>query len=105
MNKQFKAWKESKKDTPGIWTFEDFKKETGIKEYQCFYLNPEYRLAHDDDAEILLQTDCLAEACTFVYNKFKAEGRDIAVYQARSHCYREIYQKPKRDKKGRFLPK
>ena len=102
MNEQFKAWKESKIGTPGIWTFDDFLKETGSKEYQCFYLNPAMRLAHDDDAEVLFQTDNLGEACCFVYEKFKAEGRDIAVYQPRSNGYREIYRKPARDSKGRF---
>ncbi len=71
-------------------------------EYQCFYLNPEYKLAHDDDAEVLFETDNLAEACTFVYNLFKQEKRDIAVYQPRSQGYREYYQNKLRDAKGRF---
>ena len=71
-------------------------------EYQCFYLNPEYKLAHDDDAEILFESDCLAEAGSFVYNRFKIEKRDIAVYQPRSKGYREIYQNKRRDAKGRF---
>ena len=71
-------------------------------EYQCFYLNPEYKLAHDDDAEVLFETDNLGEAGAFVYNKFLQEKRDIAVYQPRSQGYREIYQNKARGSKGRF---
>lgn len=71
-------------------------------EYQCFYLNPKYKLAHDDDAELLFETDNLGEACTFVYNKFKQEKRDIAVYQPRTEGYRSHYQNKVRDSKGRF---
>ena len=71
-------------------------------EYQCFYLNPEYKLAHDDDAQVLFETDNLAEACSFVYNLFKQEKRDIAVYQPRSQGYRAHYQNKLRDSKGRF---
>ena len=72
-------------------------------EYQCFYLNPEFKCAHDDDAELLFETDNLALACTFVYNKFKQEKRDIAVYQPRTQGYRELYQNKVRDSKGRFV--
>ncbi len=71
-------------------------------EYQCFYLNPDYKLAHDDDAEVLFETDNLGEACTFVYNKFKQEKRDIAVYQPRTEGYREHYQNKARNAKGQF---
>jgi hypothetical protein len=71
-------------------------------EYQCFYLNPKYKLAHDDDAELLFESDNLAEAITFVYNKFKEEKRDIAVYQPRTRGYCEFYQNRLRDSKGRF---
>lgn len=72
-------------------------------EYQCFYLNPAYKLAHDDDAPVLFESDNLAECCTFVYHKFLAEGKDIAVWQARhGGAYREIYRKPARDAKGRY---
>ena len=71
-------------------------------EYQCFYLNPDYKLAHDDDAEVLFETDNLAEACTFVARKFIQEKRDIAVYQPRTEGYREHYQNKARDAKGRF---
>ena len=61
-------------------------------EYQCFYLNPEYKLAHDDDAEVLFESDNLAAACSFVYNDWKLNNRDIGVYQPRSQGYRELYQ-------------
>jgi len=71
-------------------------------EYQCFYLNPEYKLAHDDDAQVLFETDNLGEACVFVYNRFKIEKRDIAVYQPRTQDYRDYYQNKVRDSKGRF---
>jgi hypothetical protein len=71
-------------------------------EYQCFYLNPEYKLAHDDDAELLFESDNLGEASSFVYNLFKKEKRDIAVYQPRTKGYREFYQNKIRDAKGRF---
>ena len=72
-------------------------------EYQCFYLNPEYKLAHDDDAEVLFETDDLAEACYFVYNKFLQEKRDIAVYQPRTGDYRELYRNKRRNGKGQFV--
>ena len=72
-------------------------------EYQCYYLNPEYKLAHDDDAEVLFESNNLGEACTFVYNQFKLEKRDIAVYQPRIGTYRDIYQNKFRDSLGRFV--
>jgi hypothetical protein len=72
-------------------------------EYQCFYLNPEYKLAHDDDAVVLFETDCLGEACTFVHNLFKQEKRDIAVYQPRTENYRSHYQNKLRNSKGQFV--
>jgi hypothetical protein len=72
-------------------------------EYQCFYLNPDYKLAHDDDAEVLFETDSLGEACTFIYNRFNQEKRDIAVYQPRTEGYRGHYQNRLRDAKGRYI--
>lgn len=72
-------------------------------EYQCFYLNPEYKLAHDDDAQLLFETDNLGEACAFVYNKFNQEKRDIAVYQPRTESYRSHYQNKVRNSKGQFV--
>ena len=71
-------------------------------EYQCVYLNPEYKLRHDDDAVLLFESDSLAYACTFVSRLFATEGRDVAVWQPRHQNYREVYQKPCRDAKGRF---
>ena len=73
------------------------------KEYQCFYLNPEYKLAHDDDAVVLFESNNLAECCSFVYNQFKLEQRDIAVYQPRTQGYREYYQNRLRNSKGQFV--
>lgn len=74
-------------------------------EYQCFYLNPDYKLAHDDDAEVLFESNNLAEACSFVYDDWKLNKRDIAVYQPRNQCYRDIYQNPARNAKGQFIAK
>ena len=74
----------------------------GDMEYQCFHLNPEYKLAHDDDAPVLFESDHLHEAGSYIYNRWKTEQRDIAVYQPRSQGYREIYRHKARDAKGRF---
>ena len=71
-------------------------------EYQCFYLNPDYKLAHDDTAEVLFESDNLASSCVWVYERFKEEKRDIAVYQPRTKHYREVYRNKRRDSKGRF---
>jgi hypothetical protein len=45
----------------------------------------------------------LGEACTFVYNLFKQEKRDIAVYQPRTENYRSHYQNKLRNSKGQFV--
>ena len=71
-------------------------------EYQCVYLNPEFKLAHDDDAEILLETDNLAIACTFIYHDWLKFKRDIAIWQPRTQGYRGIYRHPARNAKGQF---
>ncbi len=71
-------------------------------EYQCFYLSDNYKLAHEDDAEVLFESDNLGDCMTFVCNKFEAEGKDIAVYQPRTDGYRQICRKPARDAAGRF---
>jgi hypothetical protein len=97
-------WKQKQIEANQFTSFDRYRDEfPEVKEYQCFYLNPDFKLAHDDDAEVLFETDNLAEACTFVYNKFKQEKRDIAVYQPRSQGYREHYQNKLRDRKGRFV--
>ena len=71
-------------------------------EYQCFYLNPEFKLADDDDAEVLFESNNLGECCSFVYKLFQQESKDIAVYQPRSSGYREVYQNKARTALGRF---
>lgn len=71
-------------------------------QYQCFYLSDNYKLAHEDDAEVLFESDSLGECCNFVYAKFKAEGRNIAVYQPRIDSYREVYMNKTRDSSGKF---
>jgi len=96
-------WKQKQIEANNFTSYDWYKQEfPEVKEYVCVYLNPEYKLGHDDDAEILLATDCLAEASTFIYNQFKTEKRDIAVYQERSQGYRGVYQNKARDTKGRF---
>jgi hypothetical protein len=99
----YQVWKQEQIAKGGYTSFDRYRDEfPEVKEYQCFYLNPDYKLAHDDDAEVLFETDNLAEACTFVYNRFKQEKRDIAVYQPRTEGYRGHYQNKLRDSKGRF---
>lgn len=71
-------------------------------EYQCFYLSDNYKLGHEDDAEVLFESDNLGEACSFVYRKFQVEGKDIAVYQPRTEGYRQICRNSARDAAGRF---
>lgn len=71
-------------------------------EYQCFYLNPEMKLGHDDDAEVLFESDSLGECCKFVYEDFKLNKKDIVVYQPRSNGYCEIYRNKARNSKGQF---
>ena len=73
------------------------------EKYQCFYLDPQYKLCHFEDSEPLLETDDLAEACTFMHNKFQEEGKDICIWQPRTQGYRGHCQQPRRDKKGRFI--
>jgi hypothetical protein len=100
----FLEWKQEQKAKGEFASFDWYRDAfPEVKEYVCVYLNPEYTLAHDDDAEILLATDNLGEACTFVYNKFKEEKRDIAVFQERSQGYRSVYKNKPRDAKGRFI--
>jgi hypothetical protein len=70
-------------------------------EYQCFYLKSSQRLDHDP-SEVLFEHDSLAHASTFVYTTWLAEKRDIAVYQPRHKCYRELYRMQPRDALGRF---
>jgi hypothetical protein len=71
-------------------------------EYQCFYLNPAMKLAHDDDAEVLFESNSLGECCNFVYEKFKLEKRNIGVYQPRIQSYRDLYQNRVRNTKGQY---
>lgn len=71
-------------------------------EYQCFYLDPRFKLAHDESATPLLETNCLAEACGFVYDLYQREGRAVAVYQPRTQGYREIYRKRPHDGQPRI---
>lgn len=71
-------------------------------EYQCVYLSELYKLAHEPSAEILFESDSLAQAGSFVYNSYLKNGRDIAVWQPRISMYRQVYREPARDAKGRY---
>lgn len=70
-------------------------------EYQCFYLKPTQRLSHDDDA-VLFEHDSIAQASSFIYRKWLVEKQDIAIFQPRHRCYREVYRTQPRDALGRF---
>lgn len=76
-------------------------------EYQCFDLSPRYKLAHEDDAPVLLETDCLSEASGFIYDRFKELGIECAIWQPRLEIYRGHYKHPvkhsKRGKDGKFV--
>ena len=96
-------WKQKQIEANDFTSYDWYKQEfPEVKEYVCVYLNPEYKLAHDDDAEILFATDNVAEACGFIYEKFKLEKKDIAIWQERTQGYRGHYQNKARDSKGRF---
>jgi hypothetical protein len=101
----YAQWRQEQIAKGEFASFDWYKQEfPEVKEYVCVYLDPNCKLNHEEDAEILFATDNLGEACTFVYNKFKQEKRDIAVWQERSQGYREVYKadaKP-RDAKGRY---
>lgn len=77
-------------------------------EYQCYDLDPNFKLFHGDNP-VLLETDCLAEACTFVYNRYRELNIECVVYQPRTKGYREIYKHQtthsKRGSDGRFVKK
>jgi hypothetical protein len=83
-------------------SFDAYKREfPEVKEYICVVLSPDHKLYHLPQTP-LLETDCLAEACGFVYNLFKNEGIECAVFQERIDGYREHYQhKAYHDKRGR----
>ncbi len=87
-------------------SFDEYARRTGAKEYICVVLSPDHKLFHLPQ-EPLLATDCLAEACCFVYDLFKKEGVECAVYQERSQGYRSTYQHSnkhtKRAKNGQFI--
>lgn len=71
-------------------------------EYQCFFLNQEFKLAHDDDAEVLFESNNLGECCNFIYEHFKLNKKNIGVYQPRLNAYRDHYQNKRRNTKGQF---
>lgn len=81
-----------------------------IMEYQCVDLDPAFTLSHGD-SKPLLETNDLAEACSFVYSRFKDTGTACAVFQPRAQGYREIYRHTNRHTKrhtkraasGRFM--
>ena len=100
----FQQWREGREYDR---SFDVYRREfPSVKEYVCVDLDPSFKLSHGDN-QPLLETDDLAEACFFVYNRFKELGIECAVYQQRTDGYREIYQHTnrhsKRDASGRFV--
>lgn len=73
---------------------------TKTKEYQCYLLDPECKLYHI--GKVLLETDDLAEACSFVYKHFEGSNQECCVWQERTKSYREVHM-PKRNTKGQFV--
>lgn len=71
-------------------------------EYQVVYLDRNFRLSHDETQTPLLETDNLAEACTFAHNLFLKEKKDCATYQPRTEGYRSVHTNPRRKKNGQF---
>lgn len=61
------------------------------KEFQCVYLDPQYSLWHDENIPPIFETDDLALACSFVFELFKREKKDVAVWQPSAKQYREHY--------------
>jgi hypothetical protein len=73
-----------------------------MSEYVVVHLSPNYKCAHEDDAPILFESDCLAQAITYSSKRWDSEKVDIAVYQPRTEGYRQINRHPARDARGRF---
>lgn len=71
--------------------------------YQCFYLNLAYAIAHDADAVVLFESNSMGECCSFVYNDWLKNKRDIAVYQPSYNIYRDVYRNKPRNAKGQFI--
>ena len=71
-------------------------------EYQCLHLSDRFKLAHEDWADVLFETDNLAEAMTYIYHRWQTERMDIAVWQPSTKGYREFYQLPIRNALGQF---
>ena len=63
-------------------------------EYKCYHLSSKYKLAHEDDAQVLFESDDLGECAEFVFNEWIKHRKDIAVYQPRTGNYREYYRNP-----------
>jgi hypothetical protein len=77
-----------------------------VREYQVFRLDPTTKMSHIE-GEPLLETDNLAEACTFIYDAFRNEGAELCVFQPRTQGYCDYYRKSnkhaKRASTGRFV--
>ena len=46
-------------------------------EYKCYHLSSKYKLAHEDDAQVLFESDDLGECAEFVFNEWCETGADI----------------------------
>ena len=61
------------------------------KDYQCVLLDVTKTLCHIENT-VMLETDSLPDAVSFVYNLFHTHGIECAVYQPANNCYREYYR-------------
>lgn len=71
--------------------------------YQIFFLNPEYKLAHDDDAEVLFEGDDICKVGVEFERIWQETGKDIGIYMPINGSYTDYHQNRRRDSKGRFI--
>jgi hypothetical protein len=83
----FDDWKRNCSTEPTWW---NYRAETGAPHFQCFDLDINLVLFHQ--GECLFETDDLAQACVFIYNRFHSTGIECAVWQERTQTYRQVYK-------------
>lgn len=71
--------------------------------YQIYFLNPEYQLAHDDDAELLFDSNDLGAALVKFQELWVQTKKDIGIYMPTNGGYADYHQNPRRDAMGRFI--
>lgn len=69
--------------------------------FQVVFLNPEYKLWHDDH-DVIYETQCLGDASLLMKDAFTETGNAVAVYNKNANGYQDIMRNPRRDKLGRF---